>query len=120
MVLLENDTFLVELTSLYQKTRNSGTVNLTMKKYDGRTKPTPKPDSKARYKPPSAPEPVQQDLCLIRASNGKKKISTIVSAKDINRFQMAYTSVLRANFDALKKRERRKTKTPAKAAATTQ
>lgn len=88
-----------------------------MKKYDGRTKPTPKPDSKKRIKPPSAPESLQHDLCLIRASNGKKKISTIVSAKDINKFQMAYTSVLRANFDALKKRERKKAKGSAKAAA---
>lgn len=116
MVLLENDAFLIELTTLYQKSRTSGTVNLTMKKYDGRTKPRPKPNKSSRKRPASPLESVQQDLCLIRASNGKKKISTIVSAKDINRFQMAYTSVLRGNFDALKKRDRKKAKTPAKSA----
>lgn len=42
MVLLENDAFLTELTLLYQKNRNSGSVYLTMKKYDGSTKPQPK------------------------------------------------------------------------------
>lgn len=115
MVLLENDAFLTELTSLYQKTRNSGSVNLTMKKYDGRTKPRPKLGKKKRVKPPSQLEPIHEDLCLIRASNGKQKISTIVNAKDVNRFQMAYTSVLRANFDALKKRDRKKTKATTKA-----
>ncbi|XP_039249444.2 signal recognition particle 14 kDa protein-like [Styela clava] len=118
MVLLENDAFLIELTTLYQKSRTSGTVNLTMKKYDGRTKPTPKPDKPNRTRPSSPLEPVQHDLCLIRASNGKKKISTVVTAKDINRFQMAYTSVLRGNFDALKKRDRKKAKAPTKSPQT--
>lgn len=48
MVLLDNESFLREMTLLYQSTRNTGSVYLTMKKYDGRTKPRPKPYSKKR------------------------------------------------------------------------
>ena len=110
MVLLENDAFLTELTLLYQKCRNSGTVHVTMKKYDGRTKPKPKPRKKDKKpeKSKNPPQPPADGLCLIRASNGKKKLSTVVNAKDVNRFQMAYTSVLRANLDGLKKHGKKK------------
>jgi len=34
----------------------------------------------------------------------KKKLSTIVSTKDINRFQLAYSNLLKANMDTLKKK----------------
>ena len=119
MVLLENDAFLTELTLLYHKCRTSGTVHVTMKKYDGRKKPKPKPRKGKNKKPENMkmpPQPPADGLCLIRASNGKKKISTVVVAKDINRFQMAYTSVLRANLDGLKKHGKKKPKTTAKVA----
>ena len=108
MVLLENDAFLTELTLLYQRCRNTGTVHVTMKKYDGRTKPKPKPRKGKRLNPKNPPQPPAEGLCLIRASNGKKKLSTVVSAKDINKFQMAYASVLRANIDGLKKHGKKK------------
>nr|CAB3266569.1 signal recognition particle 14 kDa protein-like [Phallusia mammillata] len=108
MVLLENDAFLTELTTLYQKCRTSGTVYVTMKKYDGRTKPKPRPNTKSKQR--SQPQAPIEGLCLIRATNGKKKLSTVVNAKDINRFQMAYTSVLRANLDGLKKTWKEKVK----------
>ncbi|CAK8687129.1 signal recognition particle 14 kDa protein-like [Clavelina lepadiformis] len=110
MVLLENDAFLTELTTLYQKCRNSGTVYVTMKKYDGRTKPKPR-KNKINVKVKVQPSATGEGLCLIRATNGKKKLSTVVNAKDINRFQMAYTSVLRANLDGLKKHGKKKAKT---------
>ncbi len=35
----------------------------------------------------SSPEP-DDNLCLIRATDGKKKISTVVHAKDVTRFQL--------------------------------
>ena len=42
MVFLENEQFLTELTKFYDKAKTSGTVTVTMKRYDGRTKPIPK------------------------------------------------------------------------------
>ncbi|KAF3325682.1 signal recognition particle protein-like isoform X2 [Carex littledalei] len=45
--------------------------------------------------------------CLVRATDGKKTISTLISAKDQLKFQASYATVLRAHMDALKKRERK-------------
>lgn len=58
--------------------------------------------------------------CLLRATDGKKKISTVVSSKEVNKFQMAYSNLLRANMDGLKKRDKKnKTKKTKAAAAAT-
>ena len=38
-------------------------------------------------KKPHSPEP-EENLCLLRATNGKKKLSTVVSAKEVTRFQL--------------------------------
>ncbi|XP_018334418.1 signal recognition particle 14 kDa protein [Agrilus planipennis] len=106
MVLLENDAFLSELTKLFQKARLTASVTITFKRYDGRTKPKPR-----EGKPP-LPES-QEHLCLIRAKSRNKKIATVVHQKDINKFQLAYSSLLKGNLDGLKKLK--KTKTKAKA-----
>ena len=105
--------FLSGVTKLFQQTRHSGSIFLTMKKCkrqisqiltllflnvflasdNGRTKPHPKQKKKgkkaARASPRKAasPEP-EENLCLLRASNGKKHISTVVSAKEVTRFQL--------------------------------
>ncbi|AWP16665.1 Signal recognition particle 14 [Scophthalmus maximus] len=81
MVLLENDSFLTELTRLFQKCRTSGSVVITLKKYDGRTKPVPRKGHTETFEP-------ADNKCLIRASEGKKKISTVVSTKEVIKFQM--------------------------------
>jgi signal recognition particle subunit SRP14 len=47
---------------------------------------------------------------LIRATDGKRKISTAVSAGDYVKFQASYGLILRAHMDALKKREKTKAK----------
>lgn len=106
MVLLENDTFLLELTKMFQKSRNSGTVTLTMKRYDGRTKPKPRKGSQA--------EPTEYK-CLVRASLGNKKLSTVINHGDINKFQMAYCNLLKGNMDGLKKRDKKTGKSKVKA-----
>ncbi|CAF1048170.1 unnamed protein product [Rotaria sp. Silwood1] len=112
-MLLENDNFLTELTKLFQQQRvkNSGSLSLVMKRYDGRTKPKPKLTKKQRLekKPssinhPTTHEAVVEYKCLVRAVYGSKKLSTIVSSKDINRFQLAYSNLLKANMDTLKKK----------------
>ncbi|XP_072031386.1 signal recognition particle 14 kDa protein-like [Amphiura filiformis] len=107
MVLLDNDTFLTELTRLFKKTRSSGSVYVTMKQYYGQTKPKPR-DSKGDYI--EHPE----HKCLFRATNGKKKLSTVISVKDVTKFQMAYANVLKANMDSLKKRDKRSAQSKSK------
>ncbi|XP_059228482.1 signal recognition particle 14 kDa protein isoform X3 [Mustela nigripes] len=93
MVLLESEQFLTELTRLFQKCRLSGSVFITLKKYDGRTKPIPRKGSVEGFEP-------SDNKCLLRATDGKKKISTVeekchvcqktaeVSSKEVNKFQM--------------------------------
>lgn len=47
--------------------------------------------------------------CLVRATDGrKKKISTVVSGKELVKFQDSFDTILKANMDNLKKRERKK------------
>jgi len=116
-MLLENDNFLMELTKLFQQQRvkNSGSLSLTMKRYDGRIKPKAKLTKKQRLEQKNSTTktnpsntPTTHDSveykCLVRAVYGSKKLSTIVSAKDINRFQLAYSNLLKANMDTLKKK----------------
>ncbi|XP_020365898.1 signal recognition particle 14 kDa protein [Rhincodon typus] len=100
MVLLESDSFLTELTRLFQKCRTSGSIYLTMKKYDGRTKPVPRKGNPDTFEP-------ADNKCLLRATDGKKKISTVISSKEVNRFQMAYSNLLRAHMDGLKKKDKK-------------
>ena len=109
MVLLESEQFLTELTRLFQKCRLSGSVFITLKKYDGRTKPIPKKGSVEGFEP-------SDNKCLLRATDGKKKISTVVSSKEVNKFQMAYSNLLRANRDGLKKRDKKSKSKKSKAA----
>ncbi|CAG9540197.1 unnamed protein product [Cercopithifilaria johnstoni] len=101
MTLLDNDHFLVELAKLFQKCRTSNqhTITITLKHYDGRTKPYPRNEAQQSLK--------GEDLCLFRVKLGDKKISTVVHAKEVNKFQLAYAGILKANMDNLKKRERK-------------
>ncbi|KXJ17807.1 signal recognition particle 14 kDa protein [Exaiptasia diaphana] len=112
MVLLDNDGFLTQLTYLLQKSRSSGSVNITLKKYNGQTKPKPR-GSKKTSKLTSV-EQEGESRCLFRAARGNKKISTVVFSKDINRFHLAYANVLKANMDNLKKRDKKAEKSKAK------
>uniref|UniRef100_A0AAA9T1A9 Signal recognition particle 14 kDa protein n=1 Tax=Bos taurus TaxID=9913 RepID=A0AAA9T1A9_BOVIN len=104
-----NAKFLTELTRLFQKCRLSGSVFITLKKYDGRTKPIPRKGSVEGFEP-------SDNKCLLRATDGKKKISTVVSSKEVNKFQMAYSNLLRANMDGLKKRDKKSKSKKSKAA----
>ncbi|VDM44520.1 unnamed protein product [Toxocara canis] len=110
MALLENDHFLVELAKMFPKARLGGSqaVTITLKHYDGRTKPHPKSNVALRT------SKMTEDLCLFRAKLGDKKISTVVHPKEVNKFQLAYAALLKSNMDNLKKRER---KTPTAATA---
>ncbi|XP_027457901.1 signal recognition particle 14 kDa protein-like [Zalophus californianus] len=109
MVLLESEQFLTELTRLSQKCRLSGSVFITPKKYDGRTKSFPRKGSVEGFEP-------LDNKCLFRATDGKKKISTVVSSKEVKELQMAYSNLLRAHVDGLKKRDGKSKSRKSKAA----
>lgn len=73
---------------------------------DGRNAPTPK-NAK-----PDTSKPVTYQ-CLIRASSKNKKLATIVNQEDVEKFQAAYSQLLRANLDGLKKIKKQKNKSKA-------
>ncbi|KAK3786275.1 hypothetical protein RRG08_002019 [Elysia crispata] len=106
---LENDAFLSELTKLFMQGKSSGSVSMTMKRYDGWTKPKPRAGVIA--------EPAEYK-CLVRATLGNKKISTVINHKDVTKFQMAYGNLLRANIDGLKKKDKKAARGRKKAKAT--
>ncbi|CAI4222929.1 unnamed protein product [Auanema sp. JU1783] len=108
MTLTANSEFLVQLGTLYREARLDGakSVYVTMKPYDGRSKAVPKGT-------PLQPDTVQ---CLFRAKLGNRKISTVVAAKDVNKFHQDYVGVLRTNLTNLEKRKKEdEKKTKAKA-----
>uniref|UniRef100_A0A8C1U8R3 Signal recognition particle 14 kDa protein n=1 Tax=Cyprinus carpio TaxID=7962 RepID=A0A8C1U8R3_CYPCA len=92
--------FLTELTRLFQKCRTIGSVVITLKKYDGRTKPVPRKGHPETYEP-------ADNKCLVRASDGKTRISTcVVMTTDVFVLQ-AYSNLLRAHMDGLKKKDKK-------------
>ncbi|KAF3433195.1 hypothetical protein FNV43_RR24297 [Rhamnella rubrinervis] len=99
MVLLQPDPFLNELTSMYERSAEKGSVWVTLKRSSLKSKVQ-------RNKMTTKGEPIEY-RCLVRASNGKKTISTSVGAKDHQRFQASYATILKAHMTALKKRERK-------------
>jgi len=103
MVLLDNEGFLTQLANLYNKTKVQGTVYVAMKQYHGETKPKPRNLKSTDPNPHATGEP----RCLFRATNGKKKYSTVVMHKDVNKFQLTYAALLKASIDNLKKRDKK-------------
>lgn len=96
MVALEPDPFLNELGKLFERNKKTGSLSVTMKRTNMKSRNARKPDPDAEYK------------CLIRATDGKKKITTEIGSKEQGRFQNSYSTILRAHMDALKKREKSK------------
>jgi len=119
-MLLENDQFLSRLTLMFDRSRSKGQINICMKRYDGRTKPIPKPrkvdpkkknknPQKGKLPPASPPHPEPSEyMCLVRAVFKSEKISTVIHAKDINKFQLAYCNLLKSNMDGLKRQKKQK------------
>ena len=61
--------------------------------------------------PPAAEPHVSTEfMCLMRAVFKNEKISTVVHAKDVNKFQLAYCNLLKNSMDGLKRQKKQKTK----------
>lgn len=124
---------------------NNVSVNGQTKRPRGGFKKRHAASDKAEHKRHEAkaasPEP-EENLCLLRATDGKKKLSTVVSAKEVTRFQLvrphcrhnnttycslhlvfiyvvvvvvvqAYANLLKGNLDGLKKRDKKTAKAAA-------
>jgi signal recognition particle subunit SRP14 len=118
MVLLENDAFLTELTKLFERTRERGTVTCVMKIVkEGQNKPTPKGEKR--------PEPTLEEVrapgsgygVLVRATDGKRKVSTFVKPEKAAKFSKSYKTIQLAYIElgrgAAKKATKKKKKTAA-------
>ncbi|KAH9417467.1 RNA-binding signal recognition particle subunit srp14 [Dermatophagoides pteronyssinus] len=100
MLLTNSETFLSEMSKLfYTNQMKGGSIYITMKRIDNSPKPKPRP----QYK------------CLIRVHDRTRKISIIVSAKDVNKFQQAYSNLLKGNLYGLKKKDKKKAMKKSKA-----
>ncbi|XP_011306041.1 signal recognition particle 14 kDa protein [Fopius arisanus] len=97
--------FLSELTRLFDKSRLSGSVVLTIKRFNGHNRPVPREGKQPLPKP-------YEFLCLVRATLRSKKISTVIHSKDVNKFQQAYWNLLKSNINGLKKLKKIKSAKP--------
>eukprot|EP01121_Diplochlamys_sp_Union-15-3_P013145 TRINITY_DN4043_c0_g1_i1.p1 TRINITY_DN4043_c0_g1~~TRINITY_DN4043_c0_g1_i1.p1 ORF type:complete len:105 (-),score=22.20 TRINITY_DN4043_c0_g1_i1:41-355(-) len=100
-MLLDNDAFLTALTKLFDSTKQTGTVYVTFK-----TITHTEVKKKTKNK-------VEEQQCLVRATDGKSgnkktKISTLLRAKDVNRFQMQYNTLMKAHMDGLNKKTKKR------------
>ncbi|GAA0153081.1 hypothetical protein Leryth_006498 [Lithospermum erythrorhizon] len=107
MVRLQPDPFLNELTNMFERTTEKGSVWVTLKHSSDMSKVK-------RNKMKSAGEKIEFK-CLVRATDGKKTIATTVGPKDHQRFQASYATILKARMTALKRRERKDKKKAADA-----
>lgn len=108
---LEEELFLSKLTLMFEKSRlEKKIVRLTMKRYDGRTKPPPSETNTRKDKQKSDSTAAGAErMLLIRAHLGQtQKISTVVPAESVPKFQDAYCKLLRNNMDGLKKEKKKK------------
>ncbi|RWW37691.1 hypothetical protein BHE74_00057179 [Ensete ventricosum] len=85
---------------MFERSTEKGSVWVTLKRSSMKCKAT-------RKKMETAGETIEY-RCLVRATDAKKTISTTISARDYQKFQASYATVLKAHMNALKKRERKK------------
>eukprot|EP00126_Sphaerothecum_destruens_P002258 Sdes_comp15697_c0_seq2m4725 len=136
MVLVDNDAFLSELTRMYERTRLSGSVSTTMKRYNSsfretlclkaekslkkKTQKTAKKQVQQKPTPMQVDQPCENQL-LVRAflvgglktnaskrpGGFKNKISTIVGPNEWSKFTVAYGNLVKANMDSLKRKAKK-------------
>ncbi|CAO3587477.1 unnamed protein product [Absidia cylindrospora] len=108
---IDPTTFTVELGKLYELSKVSGNVSVTMKRSNERTTiETGVQDEEDHAKGwrSCCQWKIDEYPTLIRATYKDTKISTIVSPNEFNKFQSTYATVIRAYMDTLKKKERTK------------
>uniref|UniRef100_A0A0G4HYS0 Signal recognition particle 14 kDa protein n=1 Tax=Chromera velia CCMP2878 TaxID=1169474 RepID=A0A0G4HYS0_9ALVE len=96
----EHPRFFLELGKLYDSCRKKGSVWVWMRRHYRSTFGT-----KRGTLPRNEDE---QPVTFVRATNGKKKISTIVDKESMTSFSSQLTHVMRVNVDGLKKTQKQK------------
>lgn len=98
-MLCDAEKFLHELHKLFERKKRAGTVWVTMKRSN----------QKPRNGKAAATATPADYGCLIRATDGRRKLSTFLrDGPELLRFQASYALILRAQTDALKKRDKKK------------
>jgi len=119
MVLLENDQFLSEMTKMYERNREKGSVWTTMKsslclnRPQRRKRATEKDEEEEEEEEDKKGDDDEGNdnparCCLVRCTDGKRKISTRVYANKAEKFAAAFTLVQKASMDGLKEKEKKK------------
>lgn len=110
MLIENNETFLSEMTKLFQSNQTKGgSLYITMKRLEPKDVKLKKLKAKGETQSTASQSSGQsENKCLIRVHNSKRKISTIISAKDINKFQLAYANLIKGNLYGLKKKDNKK------------
>ncbi|KAF8971812.1 signal recognition particle, SRP9/SRP14 subunit [Flammula alnicola] len=110
MTLVDHDTFLKNLTALFESTKDNGSIWLTHKRliHDGE-------DAIMREEGASD---IQEYPCLVRVTDGKStKFSAKVEPGELLKFQAHYGSLLKASMTTLRKRDKKREKLHAEEAA---
>ncbi|KAH9932107.1 signal recognition particle SRP9/SRP14 subunit [Epithele typhae] len=109
MQLVDNETFFKQLSTLFQSSSKSGSVWLTHKRLlneGGDAHMSSEDDGSQEYP------------CLVHATDGKEtKFSTVVQAADLEKFHASYGAVLKSSMGNLRKRDKKREKQRAEAAA---
>ncbi|KAJ8329021.1 hypothetical protein BDV3_006312 [Batrachochytrium dendrobatidis] len=104
MVLLSNDEFLSCLHELMLRSKEKGSVYLTMKRYAYKQLKSAKKSEDAKSILHSKDTQYQT---LMRATFGNKKLSTLVDSSNLVQFTDKYQTVTRLHMDSLKKKDRK-------------
>ncbi|KAJ5067911.1 signal recognition particle 14 kd protein [Anaeramoeba ignava] len=105
-MLLKYQEFLRQLAILFQKNQKKGSVFITFKRTNGVAPHKKKNENKKNE--------THEYFCLIRATDGEKKISTHIHQRDIVSFQISYAGLIKENMSSLKKKIKNKNKKPRK------
>ncbi|KAI0640134.1 signal recognition particle 14kD protein-domain-containing protein [Trametes polyzona] len=109
MQLVDNETFLKQLSALFQSSAKSGSIWLTHKRltHDG---------GDAHMS--SEADETKEFPCLVRATDGKEtKFSTVVQPTELENFHAAYGALLKSSMNTLRKRDKKREKQRAEEAA---
>ncbi|KAG6812427.1 hypothetical protein H0H92_002893 [Tricholoma furcatifolium] len=108
MKLVDNDTFLSQLTDLFNEKKEKGTIWLTHKrlKHDGNDAVMDDASESREYP------------CLLRVTDGKKtRFSTEVEPSSLEKFYAAYGTLLKTSMTTLRKRDKKREKIRSEQAA---
>jgi len=104
MQLVDHDTFLKQLTALFESTKEQGTIWLTHKRL------TQDGDDAAMIFEDGSSD-TREYPCLVRVTDGKStKLSTRVDPGQLPKFQAIYGSLLKASMTSLRKRDKKRDK----------